>query len=88
MKKKLLSLSLLGLLGCASDNKPEVPPGLLPPEKLTSILADIHIAEAQLESIHLGADTAKVVFTTRAWDTFGKARSTRQPTVASGIKRR
>ena len=62
MKKKLLSLSLLGLLSCASDKKPEVPAGLLPPEKLTSILADIHIAEAQLETIHLGVDTAKVVF--------------------------
>jgi hypothetical protein len=62
VKKKLLSLCLLGLLSCATDKKPELPPGLLPPEKLTSILADIHIAEAQLETVHLGVDTAKVVF--------------------------
>ena len=72
MKKKLLSLSLLGLLSCASDNKPEIPPGLIPPEKLTSILADIHVAEAQLETVHLGVDTAKIVFNRMQEDIFKK----------------
>ena len=78
MKKKLLSLSLLGLLSCAQDKKPEVPPGLIPPDKLTTILADIHIAEAQLETIHLGVDTAKVVFNRMQEDIFKKRGVTRK----------
>ena len=53
--------SLIGLFSCAEEKK-KLPAGLLPPAKLTSILADIHIAEAQVENMRLSPDTAKVVF--------------------------
>ncbi|MBK0404700.1 DUF4296 domain-containing protein [Adhaeribacter sp. BT258] len=53
--------SLFGLFSCAEEKK-KLPAGLLPPAKLTSILADIHIAEAQVENMRLSPDTAKVVF--------------------------
>ncbi|MFC5270363.1 DUF4296 domain-containing protein [Adhaeribacter terreus] len=53
--------SLVGLFSCAEEKK-KLPAGLLPPAKLTSILADIHIAEAQVEEMRLSPDTAKVMF--------------------------
>ena len=53
--------SLVSLFSCAEEKK-KLPAGLLPPAKLTSILADIHIAEAQVENMGLTPDTAKVAF--------------------------
>lgn len=61
MKKFFLIISLSGFLSC-SDKTEEKPADLLPPEKLTSILADIHLAETRVEKMGLQPDTAKVIF--------------------------
>ena len=62
MKTHFLLFTLLALVGCA-EKKPQKPADLLAPGKLTSILADIHIAESRVEEMRVHPDTAKVVFT-------------------------
>ncbi len=61
MKKLFLAFSLIWLLGCGKE-KEEAPADLLPQGKLTSILADIHIAESRVEMMRISPDSAQVVF--------------------------
>ncbi|KAA9346027.1 DUF4296 domain-containing protein [Adhaeribacter soli] len=61
MKQHFLLFTLLALVSCA-EKKPQKPAGLVAPGKLTSILADIHIAESRVEEMRVHPDTAKVVF--------------------------
>lgn len=72
MKKLFLAFSLLGLLSCAEDEKPEIPADLLPAARLSSILADIHIAESRVEQMRLSPDTASVVYKRLQTDIFKK----------------
>jgi len=62
VKKLFLAFSLIGLLSCGDEEKVKVPKDLLPPAKLTSILADIHLAESRVELMRVSPDTATVVF--------------------------
>ena len=62
MKKLFLAFSLFGLLSCSEEKQPKAPADLLPPAKLTSILADIHIAESRVELMRVSPDTANVIF--------------------------
>lgn len=61
MKKLFLPIIAVALLGC-SEEKAKLPAGLLPPAKITSILADIHIAESRVELMHVSPDTAEAAF--------------------------
>ena len=61
MKKLFLAFCSVALLGCGEE-KVKLPAGLLPPAKITSILADIHIAESRVELMRVSPDTADVVF--------------------------
>ena len=71
VKKLFLAFCFVGLLGCG-DKKAKLPAGLLPPDKITSILADIHIAESRVELMHVSPDTANVVFRRLELDIFKK----------------
>ncbi|MCS7017574.1 MAG: DUF4296 domain-containing protein [Cytophagales bacterium] len=44
--KVLYRLCVVALIGCAINDKQEVPKGTLPMSKMAAILADIHLAEA------------------------------------------
>ncbi len=47
----LVPCFVLGLLACGSDDKP--PGDLIPQDKMAKILADIHVAEAQVTNLQL-----------------------------------
>lgn len=49
------------LVGCGSK-EPKRPEGLLPEAKMVQLLADVHIAEARIESRIVYPDTALMVF--------------------------
>lgn len=71
MKKHFCILFCLALLGC-QDQKPEKPENLIPESKMVSILADIHTAEAQVESTIAYPDTALMVFSNLQKDIWKK----------------
>ena len=71
MKKLFLAFCSVALLGC-SEEKAKLPADLLPPAKITSILADIHIAESRVELMRVSPDTANVVFKRLQKDIFKK----------------
>lgn len=54
-------LSLL-LTCCQRPEDPVRPQQLLPKAKMESLLADFHLAEAQVEAAHLSADSARALF--------------------------
>ncbi|MBA9077474.1 DUF4296 domain-containing protein [Rufibacter quisquiliarum] len=60
--KKRLSVFLLSifLLGCTPS--PEKPADMLPEEKMTSVMIDIHLAEARVNNQVHHPDTARKVF--------------------------
>ena len=72
MKKLFLAFSLIGLLSCGDEENVKVPKDLLPPAKLTSILADIHLAESRVEQMRVSPDTANVVFKRLQTEIFNK----------------
>ena len=61
MKRIFLILTALVLVQCAPAAEPE-PANLLLPEKMTSILIQVHLAEARLEDARLPTDSAEAVF--------------------------
>lgn len=71
MKKLFCILFCLSLLGCQrqNDKKPE---NLIPESKLVPILADIHMAEALIETNVIYPDTALMVFTKEQREIFKK----------------
>lgn len=56
---------------CAPAGDPQ-PANLLPEDKMTQVMMDIHLAEARLESAGLGADSADVIFKKMQQDIFKK----------------
>jgi hypothetical protein len=55
----ILSLAVLAACGPESKNRPN---NLLPEEKMVQILADVHIAEARIETNVIYPDTALMIF--------------------------
>lgn len=61
MKKLFFILAVLFCYACTSPLSPP-PPGLIPQEKMTHIIFDVHVGEARLESMGLNHDTATYLF--------------------------
>ena len=61
MKRLFYILFCLILLGCG-DQSPDRPKDLVPQDKMVQILADIHIAESQIETKVVYPDTALMTF--------------------------
>ncbi len=53
---------LLALAGCARPEQVLPPPNLLSKEEITSLLIQIHLLEARLESSRLPPDSARALF--------------------------
>lgn len=60
MKKVFLAVLLLILAGCKSE--PEPPEGVIPKEKMISLLIDIHILEAKAASLKMNKDSVRAFF--------------------------
>lgn len=61
MKRILYLLSFVALAGCGQKTEKR-PADLLPEQKMVQILADVHIAEARIETNVLYPDTALMIF--------------------------
>ncbi|MFD2512633.1 DUF4296 domain-containing protein [Pontibacter locisalis] len=61
MKRLFYILFCLVLLGCGNQGS-DKPEGLVPQDKMIQILADIHIAESQIETKVIYPDTALMTF--------------------------
>ncbi|HOY32974.1 MAG TPA: DUF4296 domain-containing protein [Bacteroidales bacterium] len=49
MKKLLVILVIvLTLAGCSEDKRAQIPPQVIPPERMVQVLVDFHLAEASL----------------------------------------
>ena len=71
VKSPLTSLGLaLGLLatGCARPEQVPTPAVLLPKEKMVSLLVQIHLLEARVETSHLPPDSARALFLSQQRD--------------------
>jgi hypothetical protein len=63
VKKYFLPLFCLLLSACNSDKDQQLPTaGLLPKEKMVSILIDIHIAESKLMQRNISPDSTEIYF--------------------------
>ena len=58
----LLPTLLLALPACQRPEEPPQPADLLPKEKMISLLADLHVLEARVESSRLQADSARALY--------------------------
>lgn len=56
----LLGLSVITLSACSSAD--DVPEGILPPERMVGILADIHELEAKVADLRLTYDSSVALF--------------------------
>ena len=56
------SLLLALLAGCATPEEVPPPANLLPKDKLVSLLVQLHVLEARVESSHLSPDSARALF--------------------------
>ncbi|WP_345161847.1 DUF4296 domain-containing protein [Nibribacter koreensis] len=70
--KKRLSLFLLSLVVYACAPKSTAPADLVPEDKMTSVLLDIHLAEARIGRTITQYDTSKMVFKNVQKDIFKK----------------
>jgi hypothetical protein len=61
VKRLFCILSLALLFGC-QQRTPKAPDNLVPQQKMVQILADVHIAEAQIENRVIYPDTALMTF--------------------------
>jgi len=74
-----LFLSLLLTLAftqCQRPEEPMRPELLLPKDKMTSLLTNLHLAEAQVEASRLSADSAKALFNQLRKDLFWRYETT------------
>ena len=62
MKRLFYILFCIGLIACGRK-EPKQPDNLVPRDKMVHILADIHTAEARIESNMVYPDTAMMVYT-------------------------
>jgi len=59
----ILSVLFVGLLlGCQRADDAPPPQPLMPREQLVSVLADLHLLEAQVENAHLSGDSARALY--------------------------
>lgn len=58
----LLSAFLLTTSGCLQQNEVSAPAQLLPPEKMVSLLIELHTLEARTENTGLTPDSSRVLF--------------------------
>ena len=58
-------LLLAGLAGCARPEEVAPPPQLLSKEKMVSLLVQLHLLEARVESSRLPTDSARALFQTQ-----------------------
>lgn len=70
-----LSLTLL-LVQCQRPEEPVQPQQLLPKEKMTSLLTNLHIAEAQVEAARVSQDSARSLFNQLRRDLFWRYETT------------
>ncbi|WP_166648041.1 DUF4296 domain-containing protein [Hymenobacter sp. UV11] len=64
----VLALGLLLATGCARPEQVPTPPNLLPKEKMTSLLVQIHLLEARVETSRLPPDSARALFLSQQRD--------------------
>ena len=63
LRPALLALAtLLTTTQCAKTDEPVPPANLLPREQMISVLVDLHITEARVETSRLAPDSARVLF--------------------------
>jgi hypothetical protein len=63
VKKYFLPLVCFLFTACDSGNEQQQPPaGLIPKEKMVSLLIDIHIAESKIMQRNMPGDSAQVLF--------------------------
>ncbi|WP_299821680.1 DUF4296 domain-containing protein [uncultured Pontibacter sp.] len=77
MKRLFYILFCFSLFACG-NNQSKAPADLVPRDKMVQILADIHIAEAQVESRVVYPDTALMAFTYQEREVFKKHGVTEQ----------
>jgi hypothetical protein len=72
MIRKILCFCLLIAAGCGDGN--EVPAGILSEDKMTGILMDVYVTEAELNSYQprLPRDSSEIVFTVLKQDIYEK----------------
>ena len=58
----LLPACLLVLAACQRPEEPPQPAGLLPKEKMITLLTELHVLEARVENSHLQADSARALY--------------------------
>lgn len=63
-----LGLLLSLLAGCARPEEVPPPAQLLPKEKMVSLLVQLHLLEARVESSHLPVDSARALFQSQKRD--------------------
>ncbi len=64
----MLALGLLLAASCARPEQVPTPPNLLPKEKMTSLLVQLHLLEARIESSRLPPDSARALFLSQQRD--------------------
>ena len=68
----LLAPLLLALPACDRPEEPAPPAGLLPKDKMTALLADLHLLEAKVESSRLPIDSARALYLAQQKDLLWK----------------
>ena len=64
----MLALGLLLVAGCARPEQVPTPPNLLPKEKMMSLLVQLHLLEARLETSRISGDSARALFLSQQHD--------------------
>ncbi|MGI4738269.1 MAG: DUF4296 domain-containing protein [Janthinobacterium lividum] len=64
----VLALGLLLAAGCGRPEQVPMPATLLPKEKMTSLLVQLHLLEARVETSHLPPDSARALFISQQRD--------------------
>ena len=52
---------MVAFCACSSPEDKKVPEGIIPPEKIGDVLADVFLAESYVQHLHLSADSQKVL---------------------------
>ncbi|AMR25756.1 hypothetical protein A0257_00735 [Hymenobacter psoromatis] len=64
----MLALGLLLAAGCGRPEQVPTPANLLPKEKMTTLLVQIHLLEARVETSRLPPDSARALFLSQQRD--------------------